>query len=194
MALSISITDENFEEVVLKSKKLVVVNFTAAWCGPCRIVSPILSEIQEQYGDKIVIGNVDVDKDQKDAAKYGVRNIPTVLIFENGEVKHRFVGASSKTAYCDAINQTLGIAMEPVQEKKWTAAMISVTSSNLSTIGHQDNYGPAGEPVLRVTFSRGGIYEYWPVSKEQYLEGIRADNVTEWFNSEIKSKTYRKIE
>ena len=84
--------------------------------------------------------------------------------------------------------------MEAEQEKKWISGMLSVSSSNLSEIGHQENFGPKNEPVLRVKFKRGDTYEYWPVTKTEYLEGLRAESVTDWFNSKIKSKQYKKVE
>lgn len=192
--MALKITDVNFEDLVLASKKPVVVNFTAAWCGPCRMIAPMLGELNTQFGDKIVIGDVNVDSDQKDAAKLGVRNIPTVIMFQNGKETFRFVGIAPKENYVDAINKSLGIALPPVQENKWNAAMVSVNSSNLAEIGHQEKFGPNGEGVLRVKFHRGPSYEYWPVTKEEYLQGLRAEKIFDWFNSEIKPKTYRKVE
>ena len=84
--MALAITDATFDEVVLKSNKPVVVDFWAAWCGPCRMVGPIIDQLGEEYEGKVVVGKVDVDANQEFAAKYGVRNIPTVLIFQNGEV------------------------------------------------------------------------------------------------------------
>ena len=105
--MALEITDATFEEVVLKSDKPVMVDFWAAWCGPCRMVGPIIDQIGEEYGDKAVVGKVDVDANQEFAAKYGVRNIPTVLIFQNGEVVGRQVGVAPKTAYTEAIDALL---------------------------------------------------------------------------------------
>lgn len=105
--MALEITDGNFEEMVLKSDKPVVVDFWAAWCGPCRMVGPIIDQISEEYEGKAVVGKVDVDANQEFAAKYGVRNIPTVLVFQNGEVVGRQVGVAPKNAYTDAIDALL---------------------------------------------------------------------------------------
>ena len=105
--MALEITDANFEEVVLKSDKPVLVDFWAAWCGPCRMVGPVIDEISGDYEGKAVVGKVDVDANQEFAAKYGVRNIPTVLLFKDGEVVSRQVGVSPKNAYTDAIDGQL---------------------------------------------------------------------------------------
>jgi thioredoxin 1 len=102
-----TITDATFEEVVLKSTKPVLVDFWAAWCGPCRMVGPIIEEIASEYEGKAVVGKVDVDANQEFAAKYGVRNIPTVLVFQNGEVVGRQVGVAPKNTYTEAIDALL---------------------------------------------------------------------------------------
>ena len=105
--MALKITDANFEETVLKSSKPVVVDFWAAWCGPCRMVGPIIDEISNEYAEKAIVGKVDVDANQEFAAKYGVRNIPTVLIFQNGEVVSRQVGVATKATYAEAIDVLL---------------------------------------------------------------------------------------
>ena len=105
--MALEITDANFEETVLKSEKPVMVDFWAAWCGPSRMVGPIIDEISTEYDGKAVVGKVDVDANQEFAAKYGVRNIPTVLIFKDGEVVGRQVGVAPKNAYSDAIDALL---------------------------------------------------------------------------------------
>ena len=102
--MALEITDASFEEVVLKSDKPVVVDFWAAWCGPCRMVGPIIDEISSDYDGKAVVGKLDVDANQEFAAKYGVRNIPTVLIFKDGEVVSRQVGVAPKTTYAQALD------------------------------------------------------------------------------------------
>ncbi len=105
--MALEITDANFEELVLKSEKPVMVDFWAAWCGPCRMVGPIIDQISEEYDGKAVVGKVDVDTNQEFAAKYGVRNIPTVLVFQNGEVVGRQVGVAPKNAYSEALDSLL---------------------------------------------------------------------------------------
>ncbi len=105
--MALEITDATFEEVVLQSVKPVLVDFWAAWCGPCRMVGPIIDEISTDYEGKAVVGKVDVDANQEFAAKYGVRNIPTVLLFKNGELIDRKVGVSPKQVYAEAIDGAL---------------------------------------------------------------------------------------
>ena len=102
--MALEITDATFDEVVLKSDKPVMVDFWAAWCGPCRMVGPIIEQISEEYDGKAVVGKVDVDANQEFAAKYGVRDIPTVLVFQNGEVVGRQVGVSPKNVYAEALD------------------------------------------------------------------------------------------
>ena len=105
--MALEITDQSFEEVVLKSEKPVLVDFWAAWCGPCRMVGPIIEEISSDYEGKAIVGKVDVDANQEFAAKYGVRNIPTVLVFKDGEVVGRQVGVATKAAYAESIDALL---------------------------------------------------------------------------------------
>jgi len=105
--MALEITDASFDEVVLNSDKPVLVDFWAAWCGPCRMLAPIVEELSKDYGDKIVVGKVDVDSNQKYAAQYGVRNIPTVLLFKGGEVVDKQVGVAPKKTYSDKIDALL---------------------------------------------------------------------------------------
>ena len=105
--MALQITDASFEEVVLKSDKPVLVDFCATWCGPCRMLGPVIEEIATEYEGRVVVGKVDVDSNQEYAAKYGVRNIPTVLVFQNGEVVGRQVGVAPKNTYTEALDSLL---------------------------------------------------------------------------------------
>ena len=105
--MALEITDATFDNIVLQSEKPVLVDFWAAWCGPCRIVGPIIDELSNDYDGKAIVGKVDVDSNQEFAAKYGVRNIPTVLLFKNGELVDRKVGVSPKQVYAEAIDSAL---------------------------------------------------------------------------------------
>lgn len=92
----LKITKENYETEVLKSDKLVLIDFYADWCGPCKMMSPIIDEIAEEVGDKIKVGKINVDENQELAMEYEVMSIPTISILQNGEVKNSFVGVRKK--------------------------------------------------------------------------------------------------
>lgn len=94
--MAVELTDSNFEEVVLKSDKPVMVDFWAEWCGPCRLVGPLVEEIGEEYEGKVVVGKVDVDSNPAIASRFGIRNIPTILYFKDGKVADKQVGAVPK--------------------------------------------------------------------------------------------------
>ena len=105
--MALELTDSNFEAEVLKSKHPVIVDFWAEWCGPCRMVGPIIDEISDEYKDKAVVAKLDVDSNQEFAAKYGVRNIPTVLFFKDGELVDRKVGVAPKENYTETLDNLL---------------------------------------------------------------------------------------
>ena len=105
--MALEITDTNFDELVLKSSKPVMVDFWAEWCGPCRMLGPIIEEVSKDYEGKAIVGKLDVDSNQEFAAKFGVRNIPTVLVFKDGELVNRQVGVSPKNVYTENIDALL---------------------------------------------------------------------------------------
>jgi thioredoxin 1 len=106
MAL-VTITDDNFEEEVLKSDKPVLIDFWATWCGPCRIIAPIVEEMATEYEGKAKIGKLDVDSNQQTSIKYGVRSIPTLLLFKDGELKETIIGAVPKAHLVDKLQSVL---------------------------------------------------------------------------------------
>ena len=105
--MALQITDSNIEETVIKSDKPVKVDFWSAWSGQCRMEGPINDELSEEYEGKAIIGKIDIDSNQQYAAQFGVRNIPTVLVFKDGELVDRKVGVSSKNDYAEAIDKLI---------------------------------------------------------------------------------------
>ena len=104
MAKPLEITDANFEEVVLKSDKPVLVDFWAEWCGPCKMIAPVVEELANDYDGKAVIAKLDVDTNPGVSAKYGIRSIPTLLVFKDGKIVDKQVGAASKNQLADKLN------------------------------------------------------------------------------------------
>ncbi|MDR1810451.1 MAG: thioredoxin [Prevotella sp.] len=100
------ITDATYKEI-LGSDKPVVIDFWAEWCGPCRMVGPVIDELATEYADKVIIGKVDVDNNDDVTTQYGIRNIPTILFFKGGQIVDKQVGATSKPALVEKINQLL---------------------------------------------------------------------------------------
>jgi thioredoxin 1 len=102
--MALEITDTNFEEVVLKSDKPVVVDFWAEWCGPCRMIGPVIEEMSKEYEGKAIIGKVNVDNNPGVSNQFGVRNIPTILFVKNGEIVDKSVGAVPKAQLVAKLN------------------------------------------------------------------------------------------
>jgi thioredoxin 1 len=98
MSAPIKVTTANFDELVLKSGKPVLVDFWAEWCGPCRAIAPILDDISAEYGDKLTIAKLNTDEESAIAIKYGVTSIPMLNVFVNGEVVKTIIGAKPKPA------------------------------------------------------------------------------------------------
>ena len=104
--MALEVTDANFEELVNAGKPMVL-DFWAEWCGPCRIVSPIIDELATEYEGKVTIGKMDVDNNNDVVAQFGIRNIPTVLFFKEGKLVDKQVGAAQKSAFVAKIDALL---------------------------------------------------------------------------------------
>ncbi len=104
--MALQITDANREEV-LKTDQLVIIDFWAEWCGPCKMVGPIIEQISEEYKERVTVGKLDVDNNDDTTSKYGIRNIPTILFIKNGEVVDKVVGAGPKNMFTDKIEKLL---------------------------------------------------------------------------------------
>lgn len=108
MAKAVELNNSNFEELVLNSNKPVLVDFWAEWCGPCRMVGPVVEEIAGEYADKAVVGKIDVDSNQELSIKYGIRSIPALLFFKNGEVVDNVIGAVPKSVLTTKLEAQIG--------------------------------------------------------------------------------------
>ena len=105
--MALQVTDSNFDELVLNSGKPALVDFWAEWCGPCRMIAPYVEQIAEEYKDKAVVAKVDVDSCPGIAARYGIRNIPTILFFKGGEQVDKQVGAVPKAQLEEKLKKIL---------------------------------------------------------------------------------------
>lgn len=105
--MALELTDANFEELALKSDKPVMIDFWAEWCGPCRMVGPIVEEISNEYAGKAVVGKVNVDHNPNISAKYGIRSIPTIIFMKNGEIVDKSVGAVPKAQLSSKLDAQL---------------------------------------------------------------------------------------
>lgn len=106
--MALEFTDANFEELVMKSDKPVLIDFWAEWCGPCRMVGPVVEELAKEYDGKALIGKVNVDHNPGLSGRFGIRNIPTILFVKNGEVVDKSVGAVPKNTLSSKLNNLVG--------------------------------------------------------------------------------------
>jgi thioredoxin 1 len=105
--MALEINDANFDELVLQADKPVLVDFWAEWCGPCRMVGPIVNELADDYAGRLIVGKVDVDSNPGIASKFGIRNIPTILFFKGGVVVEKHVGAAPKSTLSAKVDSIL---------------------------------------------------------------------------------------
>ncbi|RMF96253.1 MAG: thioredoxin [Candidatus Schekmanbacteria bacterium] len=107
MSNEIELKEDNFESEVLKSDIPVLVDFWATWCGPCKMIAPVVAEIADELSGKLKVGKVNVDENQSLAANFGIRSIPTLILFKNGESVEQIIGAQPKNAILEVINKHL---------------------------------------------------------------------------------------
>jgi thioredoxin 1 len=107
MANILEVTDETFDSEIINSDKPAVVDFWAAWCGPCRMVGPVVEELAEEYEGQIKVAKMDVDQNRQTPARFGIRNIPTIIFFKNGDVAQTIIGAQPKSSLEEEIKKLL---------------------------------------------------------------------------------------
>jgi thioredoxin 1 len=103
--MAVQLTDANFKESVLDSDKVVMVDFWAEWCGPCKVIAPMIDKISKEFEGKAVVGKVDIDNNPETTMKYGIRHIPTIIFIKNGHVVDKKVGAVSKADFVALLNK-----------------------------------------------------------------------------------------
>ncbi len=103
----VEVTDANFDQLVLKSEQPVLIDFWAAWCGPCKALAPIVDEVAQSYTGRVKVGKMDVDKNAATPQRYGVRGIPTLLLFKDGQVKEQIVGYVARDVIEKALDKNL---------------------------------------------------------------------------------------
>jgi thioredoxin 1 len=103
----VEITDSNFEQLVMKSDKPVLIDFWAAWCGPCKALAPIVDEVAQSFSGKVTVGKMDVDKNAATPQRFGIRGIPTLLVFKGGQVQEQIVGYVARERIEQALNKSL---------------------------------------------------------------------------------------
>lgn len=105
--MALEITDANFEQTVLKSDKPVIVDFWAEWCGPCKMIAPILNEVADEYESRVTVAKLNIDQNAGTPPKFGIRGIPTLLLFKDGQVAATKVGALSKTQLIEFLENNI---------------------------------------------------------------------------------------
>lgn len=108
--MAVEITDANFKEEVLDRKGVAVLDFWAEWCGPCRMIAPIIEKLAEEYAGRVLVGKVNVDENPEVPMKYGIRSIPTILIFRDGELVDKHVGYAPQSKLAEKIEAQLTVA------------------------------------------------------------------------------------
>ncbi len=104
---TVAVNSGNFDEIVLKSEKPVLVDFWAAWCGPCRMVGPVMEQLADDFDGKVVIAKVNVDEETDLSSKFRIMSIPTVMLFKNGEIMEKVVGARSKEEFAEILEKNI---------------------------------------------------------------------------------------